>query len=159
MGIRRPTEGDRSVIDGFEVQEHVDAAPEELWAWLARLDHAAVWMPGIEAMTQLDPGAIGLGTRFAFTARGKARETRVTAFEAGRLMALTSTQGGVTATYTYALAPSGSGTDVTLKAVCRASGVWRLLHPLIVVAMRRSDASQLVNLKLIVEHQDIATDS
>jgi carbon monoxide dehydrogenase subunit G len=141
------------VSDGFEVQEHVDAAPDNVWASLTRLDRAAAWMPGIEAMTQLDPGPIGLGTRFGFTARGKARETRITAFEAGRLMALTSTQGGVTATYTYSLAPSGRGTEVTLKAVCRASGLWRLLHPLIVVAMKRSDSGQLKNLKIAIENQ------
>jgi len=134
------------MADGFEVRKRVDAAPDEVWAYLTRLDRAAASMPGVEAMTQLDAGPLGLGTRFGFAARGNVRETRITAFESDRLMALTSTQGGVTATYTYALAPSGDGTDVTLSAVCRASGVWRLLHPLIVIAMRRSDSSQLINL-------------
>ena len=39
----------------------------------------------------------------SFKARGKERETRVTAFDRGKRIALTSTQAGVTATYTYAV--------------------------------------------------------
>ena len=53
----------------------------------------------------------------------------------------------MTATYEYTVAPAGDGTEITLKAVCKAEGLWKLLHPMIVVAMRKSDSSQLANLK------------
>lgn len=100
-----------------------------------------------------------VGTRLAFRARGKERESRVTALDAGKRIALTSTQGGVTATYTYGLAPAGDGTEVTLEAVCDATGAWKLLHPIIVLAMRKSDSSQLANLKTAMERRsEIATD-
>ncbi len=72
----------------------------------------------------------------------------MTALDPGKLIALTSTQGGVTATYTYSLARDGDGTEVTLKAVCKATGFWKLLHPVIVLAMKKSDSLQLTNLKL-----------
>jgi hypothetical protein len=104
-------------------------------------------MTGIEGMTPTTQAPVSVGTRLKFRARGKERETRVTALDPGRRIALTSTQGGVTATYTYTVAPAGDGTEVTLDAVCRTSGVWKLLHPLIVFAMRRSDSSQLADLK------------
>ena len=69
------------------------------------------------------------------------------AFEAERLIALRSTQGAFTATYTYRLRPDGPATVVTLEADCVASGLARLLAPLIRHLIRRVDGGQLVHLK------------
>ena len=138
---------------GFHVEETIGAPADEVWAYLTDFRRAGAWMPGVEDMTQLDPGPLGVGTRFGFAARGKARETHVTAYEPGRLIALTSTQGGVTATYTYTLESAGGGTKVALDAVCEAAGLWKVLHPLILVAMRKSDSAQLANLKLAIERE------
>jgi len=104
-------------------------------------------MAGIGAFTQITQNPLEIGTRFGFQARGKQRETRVTDFDSGKRIALTSTQGGVTATYTYSVAPAGGGTEMTLNAVCDATGLWKLIHPVIVFAMKKSDATQLANLK------------
>jgi len=136
---------------GFTVKETIAKAPAEVWAYLTDFRNAAAWMPGIDDMTQTDPGPLEVGTRLSFMARGKERETRVTALEPGRRIALTSTQGGVTATYAYSLAPAGDGTEATLEAVCEAKGAWKLLHPIIVQAMRKSDSPQLAKLKAAVE--------
>ena len=132
---------------GFNVKERIDRPPEEVWAYLTDFRNAKHWMTGIENLAPKGRGPLEIGTRLSFTARGKERETRVTALEPGRQIALTSTQGGVTATYSYALAPDGDGTEVTLEAVCQATGAWRLLHPVIALAMKHSDSSQLANLK------------
>jgi hypothetical protein len=66
-------------------------------------------------------------------------------------MALTSRQGTVTATYTYSLQAQGNRTEVRLDAICEASGLWSLIHPVIVFAMKRSDSSQLARLKQAIE--------
>ena len=92
-------------------------------------------------------GPLQVGTRFTFKSRGKDHETRVTALEPGARIELTSTQGGVTAVYAYGVRPNGDGTVVTLEAVCSATGWWKLIHPLIAFAMKKSDSSQLANLK------------
>jgi uncharacterized protein YndB with AHSA1/START domain len=139
--------GPRALSKGFSTRERIDRPPEEVWAYLTDFRNAKDWMKGIEDLAPLGKGPIEIGTRLSFKARGKEREARVTALEPGRQIALTSTQGGVTATYTYALAPDGDGTEVTLEAVCRATGAWRLLHPVIAMAMKQSDSSQLANLK------------
>jgi uncharacterized protein YndB with AHSA1/START domain len=123
------------MADGFTVQETLDHAPAEVWAYLTDFDNAPQWMTGIGTFTRMTQGPLEIGTRFGFKARGKERETRVTALDPGRLIALTSTQGGVTATYTYALTPAGDGTEITLTAVCKATGLWILVHPVIVLAM------------------------
>ena len=132
---------------GFVAKETLSQAPEEVWAYLTDLRNAGEWMTGVENMTQKTPGPLEIGTRFSFESRGRERETRVTALDPGERIALTSTQGGVTATYTYSMSPTGEGTELTLEAMCEADGVWKLLHPLIVFAMKKSDASHLSNLK------------
>ena len=54
----------------------------------------------------------------------------------------------MTAVYTHSPAPDGGGTEVTLNAVCEATGFWKLLHPMIAIAMKQNDSSQLANLKV-----------
>ena len=108
-------------------------------------------MPGSDSMSLPAGQTLGTGSVLTFHARGKDRETRVTAFEEGRRLALTSTQGGVTATYEYALAPTPDGAEITLNACCEASGFWKLLHPVIAFAMKQADSPQIANLKALVE--------
>lgn len=135
------------MADGFVAKAKLTQAPSEVWSYLVDFRNAGEWMTGIENMTPTSDGPLTTGTCFTFTSRGKERETQVTALEPGTRIALTSTQGGVTATYTYTLVPSGEGAELTLDARCRATGLWKLLHPLIVFAMRKCDASQVTNLK------------
>lgn len=139
------------MADGFTVKETLTATPAEVWAYLTDFRNATAWMTGVEDMVQSDPGIPDVGTRFRFRSRGKDRETRVTALDPGKRIALTSTQGGVTATYSYTLAPTSGGTEITLEAVCQAKGLWKLAHPLIVIAMRKSDSSHLAKLKGAME--------
>ena len=138
---------------GFIVKEQIAATPTEVWAYLTDLGNAEAWMTGIEDMSQTIQGPLEVGTRFTFKARGKERETRVTEFDQGKRIALTSTQAGVTATYRYSVTPVGDGTEATLEAECDATGFWKLLHPLIVFAMRKCDSSQLANLKRVIERR------
>ncbi|MCP4327238.1 MAG: hypothetical protein GY791_02215 [Alphaproteobacteria bacterium] len=135
------------MADGFTVTETIAAPPAEVWDFLTNFRHAQDWMTGIDDMTQTTPGPLEVGTHLEFRARGKMRQSRVTALDRGERIALTSTQGGVTATYTYSLVPVGAGTETTLHAVCEATGLWKLLHPVIVIAMKKSDSSHLAKLK------------
>jgi len=135
------------MADGFHVTERIAEPPEKVWAYLTDFGNATAWMTGIDDMTQATEGPVEIGTTFSFKSRGKERESRVTAFVPGRSIALTSTQGGVTATYAYSLAPADGGTEMALDAQCTATGFWRLIHPIIVFAMRKSDSSHLTNLK------------
>ena len=110
------------MADGFIVKENMAATPTEVWAYLTDFRNAKEWMTSIEGMTQTTRGPIEIGTHFRFKARGKEHDTRVTALDQGKQIALTSTQGGVTATYTYSVEPVGDGTEITLQAVCKSTG-------------------------------------
>ena len=138
---------------GFTIREHFRFPPEEVWDYLTDFRNAKEWMTGIDGMTQDGSGPPQVGTRLRFRARGKERSSQVSVLVPGTRIALTSKQGGITATYTYSLEPSGDGTEATLDANCEASGAWRLIHPLIVFAMKRSDSSHLANLKSAMERR------
>lgn len=139
------------MANGFSVKETINRSTGEVWAYLTDFSHAPKWMTGVEEMTQITRGSLGVGTRFKFTARGKEHETEITSLEPGKRISLTSTQGGVSATYDYSIVPSGGSTEVTLNAACTATGFWWWLHPLIVRAMKNSDSSQLTLLKSAIE--------
>ena len=132
---------------GFRVQETVPHAPAVVWRYLTDFAHAEDWMTGVESMTADDAGPLRVGQRLRFKSRGKTRLSEITGLQTGNSIALTSTQGGITATYTYHLEPDEEGTRMTLTAVCSATGGWKLLHPLIVFAMRRSDGTHLEQLR------------
>ena len=138
---------------GFSVREHLAYSRKEVWDYLTDFRNAREWMTGVDDLVQVGDGPLEVGTQLRFRARGKERISRVTEFVPEERITLTSTQGGITATYTYALTQSGEGTEATLDATCEASGTWKLLHPLIVFAMKRSDSSHLANLKKAMERR------
>ena len=94
---------------GFSVKETIDQPKAVVWDFLTDFNKADKWMTGVDQMKQISDGPIKTGTRLSFVARGKERETRVTALDSGKMIALTSTQGGVTATYTYSLESENIG--------------------------------------------------
>lgn len=140
--------------NGFNVKETIDQPPQLVWDFLTDFSKAGKWMTGVEEISLIKEGPIKIGTRLSFKARGKERESQVTALEQGKLIALTSTQGGVTATYTYSIESEGDNTLITLDAVCNAVGFWRLLHPIILLAMKLSDSSHLAKLKTAIANED-----
>ena len=83
------------------------------------------------------------GVALSFSARGKERESEITAVAPGRKVSLTSRQGPVSATYTYTCTPDGRGTCLRLVADCRIRGPLKLLGPLLRTAIRRTDGGQL----------------
>lgn len=62
-----------------------------------------------------------------------------------------SLQGGITATYEYKISGNEQHTDVQLNAQCNVSGLWRVIHPLIRLLLKRSDNGHLVQLKNSLE--------
>ena len=99
-------------------------------------------------------GETAQGTDITFHARGHDRTSTITACEPGRSLVLHSEHGGVSADYKYALEALGdSDTRVTLTADCHMRGSpWRILAPLIRMAIRKSDSGQLEALKRFIEN-------
>lgn len=131
--------------------EVINRSPADVWNTVTDWTRAHEWMSGIDSMTADGPTAAG--TEITFTARGKTRISKISAAENERSVTIVSTQGGVTADYTYELQPiDDSRTKVSLVANCTTSGpVWRALSPFLKIAIRRTDGDQLRRLKRLVE--------
>lgn len=128
----------------FTASTTVERPAPEVWARLTDWPAASAWMSGVDSVRVS-------GSELTFRARGRDRAGRVEVVEPGRTVVVRSTQGGVTAAYTYTCVPDGDRTRVTLTADCRAGGVWRPFGGLLRAAIRRADGGQLANLKRVVE--------
>lgn len=138
----------------FEVSETIDRPIDSVWSLMTDFDRAPEWMAEVVRIER-DPSVPPcLGTKLAtYVKRSKAAmQTEIVAWTPPEELALASRQGGISAIYRYRLAPAASGTHVTLNASCTAQGLlWRLLHPLIFIMMKRADGGQLAALKALVE--------
>ena len=132
---------------GFVAEEKIDVGPDLVWRHLTEPDLMSGWMPGIDGMRTIDGAPLGEGSGLAFRSRGAERTSDVIHYRDKERLALRSTQGRVTATYTYLVKAHGDGTHVRLEAECRARGPMKLLMPLIRHLMRRADSGQLKHLK------------
>ena len=146
---------------GFEVETVIAAPPEHVWTAMTDFAQAPRWMPGLHEVAPKDGGPLGPGKVFTVTmsakGRGRQRDMTLSDWSPTNRFALTSREGGVTATYTYCLAPSDCGTRVKLHGACEATGFfWRLLHPLIVKMMAKHDGHQVELLKQLIEQDDTA---
>lgn len=135
----------------FAVDETIDRPADEVWAALTDWRNAPKWMNGIESMSA--DGETVAGTKLTFRARGADRASLIAQCEPGRLLTLRSTQGSVTADYTYELQEIGRDrTRISMVAECRSARLlWRILFPMLRLAIRRVDGKQLENLRRYLE--------
>ena len=135
----------------FAVEATIDRPADAVWQAVTDWSNAHRWMAGVDWLKA--EGEAAVGTRITFRARDHDRASTITAWQPGRSFVLRSEQGGVTADYEYAIeAVNASTTRATLTADCHMRGLpWRLLAPLIRMAIRKTDSGQLAALKQLLE--------
>lgn len=142
----------------FTATEWIYATPNAVFNFMLTPDNAHKVMPSVKENVQITEGPVDVGTRFRETRliNGKeaTAEIEVTTFEPPRRYSATSSQGGITATYHYTLAPEQNGTRIKLQAEVAASGVKKLVVPMILMMMKKQDGDHLQNLKRAVESQE-----
>ena len=112
----------------FESEEQVAKQPDIVWSRMTDWKAASEWMPGIDSMAA--DGPMRVGTKLVFQARGKSRLSEITHLIKGKEVTLTSTQGPVSASYSYRCEPYGDGTRLGLVADCEIHGPLRPFGPL-----------------------------
>ena len=135
----------------LSVEEEIQRPTAEVWEGLTDWSNAYRWMPGVEG-TEAD-GETAAGTKLTFRARGADRSSTIVHCEAGESIFLRSVKSGVTADYRYEVHDvDGSSTRVTLVADCQITGLWwRIVSPLLRIAIRFTDGKQLKLLKAMIE--------
>lgn len=115
-----------------EQRWQIDAPPAAVWAIVADVARWGEWTPTVRRIERIDAGEFGAGSRAKLLLRGSWVPTtwRVTSFEPG--CAFTWESRIVPGAYSVAdheVAPSGSGTAVTLRVSMRGP-LARVVAPL-----------------------------
>jgi uncharacterized protein YndB with AHSA1/START domain len=132
----------------------IDAAPEEVFAYLADLDHLAEWQAGVESARRTSPGTIGVGAtahlvRHVAGQRIEAPLT-VTVHEPPRRLVIETEAGGVRATAGFALQPvvgSTPATELSFGMEVRGSMMTRFLEGVIASAAASDIEASLARLR------------
>ena len=135
----------------YETKQEIAADNAAVWRVLTVPELMRHWIRSVEELRTEDGAPLRLGSRLLFTARGGEHASEVTVFEPGAGLTLCSKQGPFTATYRYELASRNSGCVASLRIDCEATGVAKLLSPLIKWLMWRTDRGQLDAIKGIAE--------
>ncbi len=133
----------------------VNADLEEVWEYFIELEeNGSSWMNGISSLEKVTPGGVEEGTRYVFESRGKQLSTTITSYRPMDTVTLTSQQGNFRADYIYTFTRDENTTDMSLKANCEASGLMKIMSPLIKVAIKKSDGDQLKKFKNAFENNN-----
>jgi uncharacterized protein YndB with AHSA1/START domain len=146
----------------FQIEQTIAAPPARVFAAFTDLDSMGAWMDGFVKNERLTPGAVGKGAQFRQTRKMFGREAsevfEVTEFDPPRAFALFvdgskgSSRGGWFK-IRHAMAPSGTGTALTLSVECGgASGCLALLGRFVFgPMMKKAIAKDLAAFKSWVE--------
>lgn len=139
----------------FTLSEWIAAAPQTIFESLSSPELAPQIMDNIQEMVQLTDGDVRKGTRFRETrlVNGKmaTTELEVTRYEPPTAYSVTAVQQGVAVTYHYVLRPENDGTQIELLCEISASGLKKVMTPLIAAVMKREDGDHLQKLKHFFE--------
>ncbi len=115
----------------IETSLPIDAA----FAFVADFENASVWDPGVATSERLDPGTLGVGSRFQLGVRLGGRvapmEYRITVFEPPNRVVLMGESSSVSAVDDIRFAAAANGTTIDYTADIRLRGWMQLIQPLL----------------------------
>jgi carbon monoxide dehydrogenase subunit G len=108
---------------------------DEAFAYVADFVNAQEWDPGVATAERLDPGPIGVGSRYSLGVRIGGRvapmEYRISLFEPSSRVVLTGSGSGVTAVDDIRFERLEDGTRIDYTADSKLGGLLGLIQPLL----------------------------
>jgi len=130
---------------------------EQVFDFATDLDHASLFLPGVERIELLTPGALRAGSRFRETRRSgkKSRSAIIEVTEHTRptVHAAKAAMAGMQAKYTFRFTPVDGETLVEMIAEVRGSWLWRPFLGLMARVMEKEDGEYLSRLKTAIMSQ------
>jgi uncharacterized protein YndB with AHSA1/START domain len=125
--------------------------PQEVFDYFADPRNELDWKPSVELMEKITDGPIGVGTKFRVKwTRGKAVTMTCVTYEPGVSWCFAN-DGPVSVEQTTSLVAHEGGTTLTSRLEVHPNGAYRLVFPMIVMAMRREEARNMGRMKQAVE--------
>lgn len=140
---------------GFEMSEWIARPREDVFQFIANPDNAPKVVDSVIRMEQLSEGMLGIGTRYRETRlmRGKEQQTEleVVGYEPVRFYAMRNVTQGIETIYTYTFIPEQNGTQVHLVCEVKASGLKKVMTPVVAGILKKEDGDHLQRLKMAIE--------
>ena len=108
-------------------------AREAAFAYVADFANAMHWDPGVATSERVDPGPVGVGSRYRLGVRLGGRvvhmEYRISTFEPSNRVVLVGNGSGISAVDEIRFVPAGTGTRIDYAADIRLGGALRIVQP------------------------------
>lgn len=141
----------------FVMTEWIDVKVKSLFEFLSNVANAAQYIDNIKSGEKLTEGAIGVGTRFSETRimNGKeaTTELEVREYEPYSRFAIGSESEGIDVNYVYTLSAEKGGTRIMLNAEIAASGLKKMMLPMVAGILKKEDAEHLKKVKAVLENE------
>ena len=140
---------------GFEMSERIARSPREVFDFITASDNAPRVVPSVKSMVKLTDGPVGVGTRYRETRLMNGKEAQaeldVVEYEPGQKYAMRNLTEGIETVYRYTFHPDAGGTRVDLVCELKASGIKKLMLPLVASILKKEDGNHLQRLKKALE--------
>jgi uncharacterized protein YndB with AHSA1/START domain len=128
---------------------------EEVWDVIGNFENTTRWSRGVLEARQTSDGPLGVGSTLQTVVKAFGRRRTadylVTEYEPNHAFAFEATSGPMTSRARYSVEPAGAGTRLTASGQAAATGLYRLLTPIIVRTVKRHSEADLANVKRILE--------
>jgi carbon monoxide dehydrogenase subunit G len=127
----------------------------EVWTFISTFEHTTRWSRGVLEATQTSTGPLGVGSTLQTVVQAFGRRRTgtylVTEYEPNTAFAFTVTSGPMTSRARFSVEPVEEGTRLTASGEAEATGLYKLLAPILVRTLKRHSQDDLTNIKRILE--------
>jgi carbon monoxide dehydrogenase subunit G len=128
---------------------------EEVWDFIGNFENTTRWSRGVLEARQTSDGPLAPGATLQTVVKAFGRRRTadylVTEYEPGHAFAFEVTSGPMTSRARFSVEPAGAGTRLTASGEAEATGLYRLLAPLLVRILERHSQDDLATLKRVLE--------
>jgi len=133
----------------------VNRPVQEVWEFISNFENTSRWSRGVLEARQTSDGPLGTGSTLQTVVKvfGRRRTAHylVTEYEPNHAFAFEVTSGPMTSRARYSVKPAGAGTRLTASGEAEATGLYKLLAPILIRVLKRHSEDDLANVKRLLE--------
>jgi hypothetical protein len=137
------------------MREWIARTPKDVFEFITASENAPKVAPNIKSMVKLTEGPVGVGTRYRETRLMNGKEAQaeleIVDFEPNQRYAMKNVTDGIETIYRYTFKQENDGTRVDLVCELSASGVKKLMLPMVASILKKEDGDHLQRLKKVME--------
>jgi uncharacterized protein YndB with AHSA1/START domain len=142
-------------MSGFNMTEWISRTPKEVFDFITASENAPKVVASVKSMVKLTEGPVRVGTRYRETrlmdGKEHQAELEVVEYEPGQSYAMKNVTEGIETIYRYVFQSENGGTRVDLVCEVKASGLKKLMLPMVVSILKKEDGDHLQMLKQAME--------